>query len=215
LLLVTEPFRIGDQIVVGTFEGTVEEIQTRATMMRTYDGRRIVIPNAALFTDSVIVNTAFEHRRLEYDVGIGVSDDIDQAKTLMLAAIRSVEGVLQEPAPDVLVVKLADFSVQLRARWWITPPRRADALDMQAQVLTAMKTALNAHGIDLPFPTQQILLHDQTEVTDGNRAQQREGWPLRQGEVPPQSRAEVLGKWLEMREAQETHERKRNTNGGV
>jgi small-conductance mechanosensitive channel len=75
----------------------------------TYDGRRVVIPNASLFTESVIVNTAFDQRRLEYDVGIGVSDDIDTAKTLILQAVRSVDGVLAEPAPDVLVVQLADF----------------------------------------------------------------------------------------------------------
>jgi len=47
---------------------------------RTYDGRRVVVPNADLFTDTVVVNTAFEHRRLEYDVGIGYGDDIDRAR---------------------------------------------------------------------------------------------------------------------------------------
>lgn len=177
LLLVTEPFRIGDQIVVGNFEGTVEDIQARATTIMTYDGRRVVIPNADLFTDSVIVNTAFDRRRLEYDFGIGYGDDIDLAKQLVLEALNDVEGVLQEPRPDVLVVGLGDFSVDLRVRWWITPPRRSDALDTQDLVITAIKTALEKNGIDLPFPTQQILFHDQTEETDGDRARQREGWP--------------------------------------
>lgn len=64
LILLTEPFQINDQIVFKDFEGTVENIQTRATTIRTYDGRRIVIPNSELFTNSVTVNTAFEHRRL-------------------------------------------------------------------------------------------------------------------------------------------------------
>ena len=57
LILLTEPFRLGDQIVVGGYEGTVEEIETRATSIRTYDGRRVVIPNSNLFTESVTVNT--------------------------------------------------------------------------------------------------------------------------------------------------------------
>jgi len=60
----SEPFRLDDQIVFKEFEGTVENIQTRATTIRTYDGRRIVIPNSELFTNSVTVNTAFENRRL-------------------------------------------------------------------------------------------------------------------------------------------------------
>jgi small-conductance mechanosensitive channel len=88
LILLTEPFQLDDQIVFKDFEGTVENIQTRATTIRTYDGRRIVIPNSELFTNSLTVNTAFENRRLEYDVGIGYGDDIDLAKQLMLQAIH-------------------------------------------------------------------------------------------------------------------------------
>lgn len=177
LILLTEPFQIDDQIVFNDFEGTVENIETRATTIRTYDGRRVVIPNAELFTNSVTVNTAFDHRRLEYDVGIGYGDDINTAKRLILEAIRSVPGILQDPSPDALVVALADSTINIRARWWIQPPRRADFLDSQDEVLTAIAQKLSANGIDMPFPTQQILFHDQTEETDGDRTRQREGWP--------------------------------------
>lgn len=184
LILLTEPFRIGDQIVFGTYEGTVEDIQVRATTIKTYDGRRVVIPNAELFTNAVTVNTAFDKRRLQYDIGIGYGDDIDHARTLVLEAVRGVDGVLSEPVPDAIVVDLAGSSVNIRARWWIQPPRRADALDLQDRVLTAIKNKLTENGIDLPFPTQQILLHDQTEETDGDRRRQREGWPAGTGEAP-------------------------------
>lgn len=188
LILLTEPFQLDDQIIFKEFEGTVENIQTRATTIRTYDGRRIVIPNSELFTNSVTVNTAFDNRRLEYDVGIGYGDDIDEAKRLILDAIHETEGALHEPAPDAIVVDLAGSSVNIRARWWIQPPRRADALELQDRVLTAIKKKLVANGIDLPFPTQQILFHDQTEETDGDRTRQREGWPAGQRQVP-QSRS--------------------------
>ncbi len=152
--------------------------------VRTYDGRRIVVPNSELFTNSVTVNTAFEHRRLEYNIGIGYSDDIDEAKRLILEAMHRTDGVLETPAPDAIVVELAGSSVNIRARWWVQPPRRADVLDLQDRVLTNIKNKLTANGIDLPFPTQQILFHDQTEATDGDRAQQREGWPAGKGKVP-------------------------------
>jgi small conductance mechanosensitive channel len=184
LILLTEPFQLDDQIIFKDFEGTVENIQTRATMIRTYDGRRIVIPNSELFTNSVTVNTAFENRRLEYDVGIGYGDDLDAAKRLILEAIRETEEVLPEPALDVLVMELAGSTVNIRARWWVKPPRRAEVLNLQDKVLTAIKKKLTANGIDLPFPTQQILFHDQTEETDGDRARQREGWPVGKRAVP-------------------------------
>jgi small conductance mechanosensitive channel len=188
LILLTEPFQIDDQIVFKSFEGTVENIQTRATTIRTYDGRRIVIPNSELFTNSVTVNTAFENRRLQYDIGIGYGDDIDEAKQLLLEALHETDGVLEIPAPDAIVVELAGSSVNIRARWWVAPPRRADVLDLQDRVLTNIKNKLTANGIDLPFPTQQILFHDQTEATDGDRAHQREGWSAGKGKVP-QSRS--------------------------
>ena len=184
LLLWREPFRVGDQIVTSNgFEGTVEGIEMRATFIRTYDGRRVVIPNSSLFIDSVTVNTAFDKRRLEVDLGIGYGDDIETARHIILGALRSTNGVLQDPSPDVLVVELADFSVTLRARYW-TKPERADVLVAQDKVLTTVKKALTENGIDLPFPTQQILFHDQTEETDGDRARQREGWAAGKKAVP-------------------------------
>jgi small-conductance mechanosensitive channel len=200
LILLTEPFQIDDQIVFKDFEGTVENIQTRATTIRTYDGRRIVIPNSELFTNSVTVNTAFENRRLEYDIGIGYGDDIDQAKQLILQAIHSVDSVLQDPVPEALVMELAESTVNIRARWWIKPPRRADALNSRDKVISAIKKKLVENGIDLPFPTQQILFHDQTEETDGDRSRQREGWPAGKGEVPkPRSISGSLRKLAQIR----------------
>lgn len=185
LLLVTEPFRIDDQIKYKDFEGTVETIQTRATTIKTYDGRRVVIPNAELFINAVTVNTAYDKRRLQYDIGIGYGDDIGKARQLIIEAMKGVDGVLADPAPEALVVDLAGSSVNIRARWWINPPRRADIMGAQDLVLEAIKNTLTAHGIDLPFPTQQILWHDQTEATDGDRKSQREGWPAGKGDVPP------------------------------
>lgn len=184
LLLLSEPFRIGDQIVVDGFEGTVEEIQARATFIRTYDGRRVVIPNTNLFTNSVTVNTANERRRLEYDVGVGYGDDIAQAKEIMLETMRSTPEVLAEPPPEALVVRLADSSINIRLRWWVQPPRQFEVYTAQDAVLERVAGALRSAGIDLPFPTHQVLLHDQTDEFDGDRSRQREGWPKQARDTP-------------------------------
>ena len=183
IILVSRPFRIGDQIVVKSFEGTVEDIQTRATLIRTYDNRIVVIPNTVLFSEEVTVLTANDKRRSEYDVGIGYGDDIDRAKEIAMRTLRSLASVEQEPAPDVLTVGLDLSTVNLRVRWW-TSPKRADVLKAQDEVLTALKKALTEEGIDLPFPVQVVLFHDQTEDVDGDRRRQREGWPAGKGTVP-------------------------------
>jgi len=195
LILLTEPFRINDQIIFGDYEGTVEEINTRATYLKTYDGRRVVIPNAELFTNSVLVNTAFDTRRLEYNVGIGYGDDIERARRLIFEVLNSIDSVLKDPQPEVFVVELAESSVTLRVMWWIAPPRRLETLASQDRVIGAIKQRLYVEaGIDLPYPTRQILFHDQTKATDGDRAHQREGWPAGTGAVPdPHTIAGAVG----------------------
>jgi small-conductance mechanosensitive channel len=192
LILITRPFRIGDQVVTGGFEGTVEDIQVRATTIRTYDNRRAVIPNAALFTDKVLVNTAFDKRRLTVRVGIGNGDDIAEAKRVIEAAARGAEGVLSDPPPRALVAELGESAVLLDVYFWIDPPRRDEAIAVTDRVLARVKPALTGAGIDIPFPTMQVLLHDQTEATDGDRARQREGWPARGGDRDPPPRRAIL-----------------------
>src|SRR6266446_6325740 len=106
LLLWTEPFRVGDEIKLDAHEGRVEEIQTRATIIRTYDDRRVVIPNAELFTRSVIVNTAADIRRWEYDFTVKGDLDLAEVKSRIVEAVRRVPGTLPEPSPEVLVIEL-------------------------------------------------------------------------------------------------------------
>jgi small conductance mechanosensitive channel len=184
LLLITKPFVVGDQIEYKEYEGDVEDIQTRATMIKTYDGRRVVIPNAELFINPVTVNTSFPQRRWEYDIGIGYGDDIEKAKKIILDVLKEVETVDPDPKADAIVVKLDESSVNIRARWW-SSSRIADVLLAQDKVLSEVKHRLQAAGIDLPYPTRQVLFHDQTESTDGTRASQREGWPSRGKDDPP------------------------------
>jgi small conductance mechanosensitive channel len=176
LLFITQPFKIGDQIIVRDYEGTVQDIQTRATLIKMYDGRLVVIPNSDLFTQSVTVNTAFPIRRSEYDFGIGYGDDIQLAKQLIIKAIDEIDFTLKDPRPEAYIWELAASSVNIRARWW-TSSTRSDVVNMQAHVIEAVLKKLSEAGIDLPFTTYQVLFHDQTEETDGNRALQREGWP--------------------------------------
>ncbi len=192
LILLTQPFRLGDQIKVGEFEGTVEDIKVRATTIRTYDNRRAVIPNSDLFAGKVLVNTAYERRRLTIRFSIGNGDDIADAKRVILGVARGAEGVLPDPAPVVRVAELGDFAVQLGLFVWIDPPQRVEMLDVIDRVLERGKAALTEAGIDLPFPTQQVLLHDQTEATDGDRTRQREGWPARSRGTNPRPRRSAL-----------------------
>jgi small conductance mechanosensitive channel len=146
LLLWAEPFRVGDQIKLDTYEGTVEDIQTRATTIKTYDGRRVVIPNAELFTHSVTVNTAFATRRWEYDLSAKAAEDLAGVKSLIIETVRKVDGVLAEPAPEALVIDLGDADsgvVKLRLTWWTKSSRQHQLIASHDRVLTAVREVLS------------------------------------------------------------------------
>ena len=185
LILLNEPFEVGDQIVSGDHEGTVETIETRATLLKTYDGRRVVIPNSDVYTRAVVVKTHYPHARSQYTVGVGYGDDLDKAIRVVLETVRGTEGVVSDPAPDVLVTELAGSTVNLTARWW-AGSSRAEDVSVSSRVVRNIKLALDDAAIDMSYPTQVVLFHDQTEATDGDRTQQREGWPA--GDDPPQPR---------------------------
>jgi hypothetical protein len=136
---------------------------------------------------------------MEYDIGIGYGDDLEKARAIILTVMQEAEGVAPDPGADVIVVDLDESSVNLRARWW-SNSRILDVRIAQDKVLTNVKRALQEAGIDLPYPTRQILLHDQTEATDGDRRAQREGWPAADGEVPEAAGvARALGRLAEAR----------------
>ena len=193
LILLREPFSVGDQIISGEFEGTVEAIETRATMLKTYDGRRVVIPNADIYTRAVTVNTHNEALREQYAIGIGYGDDLDKATQLILKTVKNCEGVLESPEPDVLVTELAESTVNVTVRWW-SKSDRASSVHTKSHVILAVKKALDEAAIDMPYPTQVLLFHNQTEETDGDRTRQREGWPA--GDEPPQPRPIIHDKAL-------------------
>jgi small-conductance mechanosensitive channel len=154
LLLLSEPFRIGDQIRSGDFEGTVMNIETRATFILTYDGRRIVVPNSTLFVNPVIVNTANEKRRLEYDMTLPKPVDVARTKALVVRTMQGLPHVLRDPAPDVLLVGFTDKDATLRLRWWIQPPLHYELSRGLDTVLERVREALLAAQARASAPPQ-------------------------------------------------------------
>lgn len=156
LLLLSEPFRIGDQIISGNFEGTVEDIQIRATTIRTYDGRKVVIPNSQLYTSTMTVNTAYSQRRLEFDVGIGYENNIIDAQRVILNVLKAAPTVSKLAEPSVIATALADSSVVLRVRWFIDDGTQTNRVASINEVIILVKEALEEANISIPFPVTTL-----------------------------------------------------------
>lgn len=185
LILLRQPFDVGDQIEANGYVGTVERIETRATLIRTFAGERAVIPNSDIYTNAVLVKTAYDKRRSQYDIGIGYGDDIDEACRIVQEELSKIDGIEKDPAPEAFAWDLAASWVTIRARWW-TDSVRGNVVKNKANAIRAIKRAFDDAGIDMPFDTEVQLFHDQTEDRDGLPGTQREGWPApKDQEVKP------------------------------
>jgi small-conductance mechanosensitive channel len=151
LILGLRPFEIGDEIVVGDTEGSVQRIRLRATEIKTYDGRLVLVPNAELFTSRVTNNTAAPVRRTAVEVPVAYGSDLARAEQVLLAAAGEVPEVLATPPPSVRVRALGAADMILELRFW-TDSQRADLLATNSAVAHRVVVGFSAAGLDLPQP---------------------------------------------------------------
>jgi MscS family membrane protein len=157
IILVDQPFRIGDRIEihgVGTW-GDVVDIGLRTTRIRTRDNRLVIVPNSVISVNQVINYTFPDPRyRIETHIGVDYSTDVETARQVMVDAVRQVEGVLPDKPVEALYVENGDSAMIFRVRWWIESYE--DTRRMFDRVHTVLKYALDEAGIESPFPTQTL-----------------------------------------------------------
>ncbi|EJG07674.1 MAG: mechanosensitive ion channel family protein [Methanofollis liminatans] len=161
-LMFERPIKIGDNVTIGSLTGTVQNIQIMSTIVRTYDGIFVRIPNSKMFTSDITNLVAHPARRFEYTVGIRYQDDAAKAIALIKNLIDRQPYALKSPGPSVYVDKLDDSSVNIVVKVW------APSLfwwDLRTALLWKIKVELEKNGIQIPFP-QRELWFDNTLKTD-------------------------------------------------
>jgi small-conductance mechanosensitive channel len=151
LILLRLPFRRGDQISVEGVEGTVQRIEPRATVIRTYDGRDIVIPNTTIFTNMVTVNTSQPHRRVEIDLTVGYNYDVRTITSIIRAALDQIDEILKDPEPQIMCWDLGSTSLGIKIRWWIKSEQSQQTIS-RARAVQAIKEAFEVNDIDPTDP---------------------------------------------------------------
>ncbi|HEY9769442.1 MAG TPA: mechanosensitive ion channel family protein [Coleofasciculaceae cyanobacterium] len=159
ILLVEEPFRIGDEVVIGDYEGKVENISIRTTKIRTYKGERVLLPNSTVFTDAVKVVTAYDYRRTDLGVGVDYNTSLPQAKKLLAQTIASVSGVMTEPVPEIDVVNFGESSIDFVVRYWSDSSQK-QIRNVQTKAIIAIKKALDGANISIPYPIRTLYYYE-------------------------------------------------------
>ncbi|MEO1033038.1 MAG: mechanosensitive ion channel domain-containing protein [Bacteroidota bacterium] len=157
LIMIFKPFKIGDLIEAQGELGVVKEIEIFTTKLTGLSNKEIIIPNGALSNGNIINYTSEGTRRVDLVYGVSYDSDIKQTKDVMLNVLTSHPKVLQDPAPAVTVLELADSSVNFAVRPWCNVE---DYWDVYFDVTENMKIALDAAGIEIPYP-HQVEIHKQ------------------------------------------------------
>lgn len=165
ILLIEEPFSIGDEIHTSNFKGKVENISIRTTQIRTYEGQKVLLPNSTVFTDAVEVVTAYPARRTNLAVGVDYNTSLTEASNILEKLIARVEGVLDDPAPEIDLVNFNDSSIDFVVRYW-TKPQQKIVRHVQTRAIVAIKKAFDDADINIPYPIRTLYYYDQEKYSD-------------------------------------------------
>ncbi len=157
MIILFKPYKIGDLISVAGHTGVVEAIKVFITVLVTPDNRQISIPNGQITGGSIENLSARGTRRIDLVAGIGYDDDIKLAKATLEQILAADPRILAEPAPQVAVSELADSSVNFVVRPWVN---NADYWDVMFDVTEKIKETFDAKGISIPYPQQDVHMHE-------------------------------------------------------
>ena len=149
LIMIFKPFKIGDLIEAQGEIGAVKEIEIFTTKLIGLSNKEIIIPNGSLSNGNIVNYSSEGTRRVDLTIGIGYDENIKDAKAVLLKVLTDNPKVLQTPAPTVNVSELADSSVNFAVRPWSTSD---NYWDVYFETLENCKVALDAAGIEIPYP---------------------------------------------------------------
>lgn len=149
LLMIFKPYRIGDLIEAQGVLGVVKEIEIFTTKLTTPQNKLAIVPNGAMANGNIINYTAEGKIRVDTVIGVGYGEDIKKTKEVLMNVLTSNPQVLQDPAPSVNVMELADSSVNFAVRPFCKPE---DYWDVYFATYENSKIALDTAGIEIPYP---------------------------------------------------------------
>jgi small conductance mechanosensitive channel len=154
LIFLDRPFVIGDLVEVGDSYGQVDQITLRSTRIITPDGKMLAVPNTEMINKTVTSYTNFPHLRLAVEATVGVLEDIQKVREVLLSVLNSDDDFLNDPPARVIVTQLNDYNIAVELQAWIKDER--SHVEKRTELREKMLNALNAARIEMPFETIQV-----------------------------------------------------------
>jgi small-conductance mechanosensitive channel len=160
ILLIEQPFDVGDAVELNGYGGTALTISLRTTEMRTFDGLIVMIPNADVLSNTITNYTRADRRRIELPVGVSYGSDPAVARQIVLETIETVPGYLGDPEPMVVFHTFGGSSVDMTAYFWIDSSK-TNVFAAKDAALELTKAALEKKGIEIPFPIRTVYMQSE------------------------------------------------------
>ena len=155
ILLLQQPFHVGETIGVSGFDGTVTAIDLRSTEIIAADGRVVILPNANLLSNPIVNYSRANQRRVDFSLNLSHNSEPSTVRQIVLEAIQSVPGFVSEPEPVIIFNSLTDHALELNANFWVDVTKN-DPLYAKDDVILKVKSAFNEQGIEIPHPVQAV-----------------------------------------------------------
>ncbi|EDP58055.1 small-conductance mechanosensitive channel MscS [Vibrio sp. AND4] len=156
LIVAFRPFKSGDYVEIGGVAGSVEAIQIFQTILKTPDNKMVVVPNSSVIGGAITNYSRHETRRVDLVIGVSYKADLKQTKQVIRETLEKDPRILKNPDMTIGVLALADSSVNFVVRPWCKTP---DYWDVYFDSTLAIKEALDAAGIEIPFPQMDVNLN--------------------------------------------------------
>jgi small conductance mechanosensitive channel len=160
LMIIFRPFKVGDFIEGAGVAGTVEAIHIFTTQLLTPDNKTVIVPNASLTAGNITNYSTKGTRRVDLVFGIGYGDDIDHGKKVIWEVLNKETRILKDPAPTVMLIELANSSVNFAVRPWVTA---TDYWGVYSSLTENIKRSFDAEGISIPFPQRDLHIYKHNE----------------------------------------------------
>jgi small conductance mechanosensitive channel len=149
------PVRIDDLIEVNGIMGFTQEVNLRETIIRTPQGKKIIIPNKDIFQSALTNHTRAEKQRLDIEVGVSYGDDLDKVKAVVLEALTTLDNRTDDPI-KVFFKQFGDSSIDLMAFVWLNKPDLPVFLEARSEAIMKIKKAFDENDITIPFPIRTL-----------------------------------------------------------
>ncbi|TVQ81146.1 MAG: mechanosensitive ion channel family protein [Phycisphaeraceae bacterium] len=159
MLLLFRPFKVGDVVKVNGELGKVDQIDLFTTTMDTFDNRRLIMPNGAIFGTTIENITFHPERRADVDVGVSYDTDLVKARQVLMDVANSISTKLPDRDSQVVVLAFNDSSIDWQVRVWC---KREDWLGTKEEMILRIKQGLDQAGISIPFPQRDVHLFQQS-----------------------------------------------------